>query len=81
MDVEKIRKDFPILGSGVIYMDNAATSLTPEQVVIAEQDYYRMYNANIHRGVHTLSQIASQRYESVYEKVAELINSKPLSLL
>ncbi|ODS38731.1 MAG: hypothetical protein A7316_07335 [Candidatus Altiarchaeales archaeon WOR_SM1_86-2] len=77
MDAKKIRGDFPILESGVIYMDNAATSLTPEQVVMAEQEYYRHYNANIHRGVHALSQISSQHYELVYEKVAKLIGSMP----
>jgi len=77
MDVQKIRGDFPILDGEIIYFDNAATSLTPKQVVLAEMEYYEKFNANIHRGVHELSQIASEHYESVYKKVSGLINSKP----
>ena len=77
MDIQKIRDDFPILKNEIIYFDNAATSLTPKQVVSAEVEYYEKFNANIHRGVHRLSQVASQKYESVYGKVAKFINSKP----
>jgi len=77
MDVQKIRGDFPILDGEIIYFDNAATSLTPKQVVLAEMEYYEKFNANIHRGVHELSQIASEHYELVYKKVSGLINSKP----
>jgi len=62
-------------------MDNAATSLTPKQVVCAEKEYYEKYNANIHRGVHKLSQAASQHYESVYGKIARLINAKPNEII
>ena len=63
-DVETIRKDFPILsrtvnGKPLIYLDNAATSQTPQQVVDVIVDYYSNYNANIHRGVHSLSQEAT----------------------
>ena len=68
LDVLKIRKDFPILsrkvnGKPLIYFDNAATSQTPQQVIDVIVNYYRLYNANIHRGVHQLSQEATDKYE------------------
>ncbi|HIE32074.1 MAG TPA: cysteine desulfurase, partial [Methanosarcinales archaeon] len=75
MNIERIREDFPILGEGIIYMDSAATSLTAEPVLDAILDYYRNYRANIERGVHRLSQIASQRYEEAHRKVAAFINA------
>lgn len=73
-DVEKIRKDFPILkrkinGHPLVYFDNAATSQTPVQVMDAIVDYYSNYNSNIHRGVHSLSQEATDRYEEARKKV------------
>jgi cysteine desulfurase/selenocysteine lyase len=52
-DAEQVRKDFPILNEGVIYLDSAASSLTPEQVVLKEMEFYRHYRANVERGVHT----------------------------
>ena len=57
LDIQKIRSDFPILqrevnGQALVYFDNAATSQTPQQVIDVIVDYYRQYNANIHRGVH-----------------------------
>ncbi len=52
LDVDAIRRDFPILEKGVIYFDNAASSLTPEQVVLKEMEFYREYRANVERGVH-----------------------------
>ncbi|MDI6639628.1 MAG: cysteine desulfurase [Methanocellales archaeon] len=76
MNVEKIREDFPILGEGIIYMDSAATSLTPEPVVASVLSYYRDYNANVERGVHRLSQVASHLYEEAHIKVADFINAK-----
>ena len=68
LDVLKIRKDFPILsrkvnGKPLIYFDNAATSQTPQQVIDVIVNYYREFNANIHRGVHQLSQEATDKYE------------------
>jgi len=65
--IEKIRKDFPILqrtvnGKPLVYFDNAATSQTPKVVIDAIVNYYTNYNANIHRGVHTLSQEATDLY-------------------
>lgn len=86
MNIGKIREDFPILSEGIIYMDSAATSLTAEPMLNAILDYYRNYRANIERGVHSLSQIASQRYEEAHRKVAAFIKEhllaevEPLSL-
>ncbi|HSI70164.1 MAG TPA: cysteine desulfurase [Gillisia sp.] len=79
-DVEAIRKDFPILkrevnGYPLIYMDNAATSQTPQQVIDAIVDYYSNYNSNIHRGVHTLSQEATDKYEAARKKVQAHFNA------
>ncbi len=80
-NVEKIRKDFPILsrkvnGKPLVYFDNAATSQTPIQVIDAIVDYYSNYNANIHRGVHTLSQEATDLYEQSREKIRAHFNAK-----
>ena len=79
--VEKIRSDFPILqrvvnGKPLIYFDNAATSQTPKIVIDAIVDYYMNYNANIHRGVHTLSQEATDKYEQARETLKTHFNAK-----
>ncbi|MFK2818855.1 cysteine desulfurase [Flavobacteriaceae sp. LMIT009] len=79
-DVSKIRKDFPILnrevnGKPLIYLDNAATSQTPQQVIDVIVDYYSNYNANIHRGVHTLSQEATDLYEEARKKIQAHFNA------
>ena len=79
--IDEIRKDFPILDSGIIYMDSAATSLTPEPVLDAVLDYYRNYNANVGRGVYKLTQIASQKYEDARKKVAEFIGATANELI
>ncbi|MGC9444347.1 MAG: aminotransferase class V-fold PLP-dependent enzyme [Candidatus Methanospirareceae archaeon] len=71
---ERIRADFPIT-STVIYLDSAATSLTPEPVVEAVSRYYREYNANVGRGVYRLAQIATQRYQDAHRKVAHFLGS------
>ncbi|MBT8244334.1 MAG: cysteine desulfurase [Winogradskyella sp.] len=80
-DVEAIRKEFPILnrqvnGKPLIYFDNAATSQTPQQVIDVIVDYYSNYNANIHRGVHTLSQEATDAYEQARIKIQKHFNAK-----
>ena len=79
-DVEKVRKDFPILhqminGKPLIYLDNAATSQKPKNVIEAIETYYREYNSNIHRGVHTLSENATEIYESSRLKIKNFINA------
>lgn len=80
LDVERIREDFPILerefdGNRVVYLDNAATTQTPNQVIDAISDYYRTTNANVHRGIHHLSQEASVRYEEAHDRVAEFVGA------
>ena len=80
-DVYKIRKDFPILnrkvnGKPLVYFDNAATSQTPQQVIDVIADYYSNYNANIHRGVHQLSQEATDRYEEARQTIQKHFNAK-----
>jgi cysteine desulfurase / selenocysteine lyase len=79
-NVENIRNDFPILkrqvnGKPLVYLDNAATSQTPKQVMDAIVDYYSHYNANIHRGVHTLSQEATDKYEQARVKIQKHFNA------
>ncbi|MDD4255708.1 MAG: aminotransferase class V-fold PLP-dependent enzyme [Methanofollis sp.] len=73
--VERIRRDFPILGD-IVYLDNAATSFSPEAVVEAMVEFEHRYRANVGRGVHRLTQIASQRYWHAHEKVAAFIGGK-----
>ncbi|MFC7076654.1 aminotransferase class V-fold PLP-dependent enzyme [Haloarcula halophila] len=80
LDVASIREDFPILqrefdGEQVVYLDNAATTQTPEPVVETIADYYRTTNANVHRGLHQLSQEASVAYEDAHDRVAEFIGA------
>ena len=76
LDVERIRKDFPILKSGVIYLDSTASSLTPEPVLAKVLQFYREYRANVERGVHRLSVRASEECEQARKKVADFINAK-----
>ncbi|CAL2102590.1 Cysteine desulfurase SufS [Tenacibaculum sp. 190130A14a] len=80
-DIKKIRADFPILnrkvhGKPLVYLDNGATSQTPQVVIDAIVDYYTNYNANIHRGVHTLSQEATDKYEEARIKIQKHFNAK-----
>ena len=76
LNVEEIRKDFPILKTGIIYLDTTASSLTPEPVLQKMLEFYREYRANVERGVHHLSQKASEEYEHAHTKVAHFINAK-----
>ena len=80
-DVERIRKDFPVLGREVnghplIYLDSGASSQKPNQVIDRLNRYYRLEHANIHRGVHHLSQQATEAYEQARETVRSFINAK-----
>ncbi len=86
MDVARIREDFPILkrqvhGKPLVYLDNAATSQKPKQVVEALVEYYTQYNSNIHRGIHTLSEEATARYEEVRQKTARFIGAHKASTI
>ena len=81
LDVNKIRNDFPILkrkvnGCPFIYFDNAATSQKPSKVIASITDYYENYNSNIHRGVHTVSQEATDAYENARKKIQKHFNAK-----
>jgi len=82
-DVEAVRADFPVLsrrvqGKPLVYLDNAATAQKPAQVIETVDRYYRQYNANVHRGVHTLSEEATAAYEASREKVRNFINAGSL---
>lgn len=79
LDITTIRTDFPILsrkvnGQDLVYLDNAATSQTPTQVIDVIVDYYQNYNANIHRGVHTLSQEATDKFEQARQSIQTHFN-------
>src|SRR3989338_2611096 len=76
LDTDALRRDFLILSSGVVYLDNAATSLTPEPVLSAMLDYYHDYRANIHRGAHSLSQRATDEYEDARKRVAKFVGAR-----
>ena len=81
LDIQKIRADFPILsqkvnGKPLVYFDNGATSQKPQVVIDAISKYYKEINANIHRGVHTLSQLATDAYEESRNKIQNHINAK-----
>ena len=80
-DVNEVIKDFPILdqkvnGKRLAYLDSTATSQTPVQVLNVLEDYYKRYNSNVHRGVHTLGSLATDGYENARETVRRFINAK-----
>jgi cysteine desulfurase/selenocysteine lyase len=82
-DVQTIRKDFPILfkkinGKALVYMDNAATAQKPQAVIDAISNYYSSQNANVHRGVHTLSQTATFLYDDARVKIQKHLNAESL---
>jgi cysteine desulfurase/selenocysteine lyase len=83
MDIQEIRKQFPILhqqvnGKQLVYLDNAATSQKPIKVIEALDQYYRQYNSNVHRGVHTLGTKATDAYEGARDKVRKFINARSI---
>ena len=80
LDIQKIRNDFPILeqkvyGKPLVYFDNAATSQTPECVVNTIRDGYDRINANVHRGVHFLSQEATEGHENARKRVQQYLHA------
>ncbi len=84
--IDKIREDFPILkrkvnGKNLVYLDNAATSQKPKQVIEAIKYFYENYNANIHRGIHQLSEESTDAFEKAREKVAKFINAKSSQII
>ena len=81
IDIKEIRKQFPVLhqqvnGKPLIYFDNAATNQKPKRVIKALTDYYEGYNANIHRGIHTLAEKATKAYEDTRHSMQQFINAK-----
>src|ERR671932_263570 len=77
--VERLRQDFPILaelvrGKPLVYLDNAATTQKPQVVIDTLVDYYTNYNANIHRGIHTLAEEATAAFEATRDTVQQFIN-------
>jgi cysteine desulfurase / selenocysteine lyase len=83
MDIKELKKLFPILdqeinGNPLVYLDSAATSQKPIQVIEAVSDYYRLLNSNVHRGVHTLGTRATDAYEGAREKVRKFIHAKSI---
>lgn len=87
LDVSKIREDFPVLSKKVyddrplVWLDSAATSQKPRQVIQALVDYYEGYNANVHRGVHALSMESTEHYEAARQKVADFVNAESAECL
>jgi len=79
LNVNEIRKDFPILKTGIIYLDSTASSLTPEPVLERMLEFYHEYRGNVERGVHRLSVKGSEEYEGTRKKVADFINAKSTS--
>ena len=84
MDIQALRRDFPILsrkinGQPLIYFDNAATTQKPRQVIEAIVDYYTNHNGNVHRGVHTLSTEATELHEQSRESIARFVNAKSIN--
>ncbi len=82
LDVAQIRLDFPILsrevrpGVPLVYLDSTATTQKPTQVIMAMDDYYRTYNSNVHRGVHTLAEEATAAYEAARQRAADFIHAQ-----
>lgn len=80
LDVDQIKRDFPILqrqinGQPLVYLDNAATSQKPRQVIEAMVDYYQQHNANVHRGIHTLGDESTRMYQQARKKIAKFIGA------
>jgi cysteine desulfurase / selenocysteine lyase len=76
IDVDEVRKDFPIFETGVVYLDSANTSQRPRQVLAAMDEYYTRFNSNIHRGAYRFSEIATERYEATREKAKRFLNAR-----
>src|SRR6187401_3853686 len=80
LNVEAIRKEFPVLhqqvnGRNLVYLDNAATSQKPKIVIQSLVDYYQGYNANIHRGIHTLAEKATRAFEATRDSARAFLNA------
>ena len=76
IDVDEVRKDFPIFETGVVYLDSANTSQRPRQVLAAMDEYFTKFNSNIHRGAYRFSELATERYEATREKAKRFLNAR-----
>jgi len=76
IDVDQLRKDFPIFDTGIVYLDSANTAQRPRQVLAAMDEYYTKFNSNIHRGAYRFSAIATERYEATREKAKRFLNAR-----
>ena len=76
IDVDELRKDFPIFETGIVYLDSANTSQRPRQVLAAMDEYYTKFNSNIHRGAYRFSELATERYEATREKAKRFLNAR-----
>jgi len=81
LDVEAVRKDFPFIRPGRVYLDSSSTSLTPEPVLAKMLEYYRDYRANVGRGIYVASRRATDEFEAARKKVARLINARPEEII
>ena len=86
LNPQQVRKDFPILekkmnGKQLVYLDNAASSLTPQQVLNAMNKYYQEFRANVHRGIYEFSEKATEEYENAHKIVADFINASPEEII
>jgi cysteine desulfurase/selenocysteine lyase len=76
IDVDEVRKDFPIFETGVVYLDSANTSQRPRQVLAAMDEYFTKFNSNIHRGAYRFSEIATERYEATRQRAQRFLNAR-----
>ncbi|MEM2282306.1 MAG: cysteine desulfurase [Candidatus Hadarchaeales archaeon] len=81
LNIQNIRKDFPILKTGIIYLDSASSSLTPEPVLNKMLEYYHSYRANVGRGIHTLSAKATDEFEAARKTIGKFIHAKPEEII
>ena len=75
-----VKEDFPIL-KGIVYLDNAATTQKPVQVINVIKEYYEKYNANVHRGIYPLAKMSTELYEDAHKRVAQFINAEPQEIV
>src|SRR3990172_4900268 len=81
LDVVKVRKDFPFFARGMVYLDSAATTHKPTMVLEAMRKFYEISNSNVHRGVNSLAEEATQAYEGARKKIAEFIGASPREIV
>src|SRR5574341_1878385 len=81
LDAAKVRKDFPFFARNLVYLDSAATTQKPIVVLDAMRKYYETTNANVHRGVYSLAEEATQAYEGARKKIADFVSASPREIV